>query len=113
VQDGRKVELPAGKLVRLTIRGDDFDYHMGFGVSGKLSIDPTKKPKTLGSALRMKTGNFPDGFRFYEFPCIYEVNGDELRISTYHPKFGRPTEFTSREGSGQILFTFRREKPKP
>jgi uncharacterized protein (TIGR03067 family) len=112
-QEGRQVELPEGKQVRLTIRGHAFDYLMGFGVSGKLSIDPTKMPKTLSSALIKKTGDLPDVFRFYEFPCIYEVNGDELWISARHPKFGRPTEFTSREGSGQILFTFRREKPKP
>jgi uncharacterized protein (TIGR03067 family) len=44
--------------------------------------------------------------------CLYELNGDELRVC--FPMFGtdRPTQFTGAAGSRCFLMTFRRTKAK-
>jgi hypothetical protein len=42
---------------------------------------------------------------------IYELDGDTLRFCVAPPDKDRPTEFTSRKGSGYTLRVFRRVKP--
>ena len=42
----------------------------------------------------------------------YELDGDKFKLCVAAPGKDRPTEFTSKEGSGQTLSTWEREKKK-
>ena len=69
---------------------------------GTATIDPSKKPKTIDYTFTKGEGA---GAKFF---AIYELNGDSFRHCGVL-KGTRPSEFSSRAGSGQILTTFRRE----
>jgi uncharacterized protein (TIGR03067 family) len=70
---------------------------------GTATIDPTRKPKTIDYTLTQGEGA---GTRFI---AIYELDGDVFRHCGVL-KGNRPTEFSSKPGSGHILTTFHREK---
>jgi uncharacterized protein (TIGR03067 family) len=70
---------------------------------GTCTIDPTRKPKTIDYTLTMGEAA---GTRFI---AIYELDGDLFRHCGVL-KGNRPSEFSSKPGSEQILTTFRREK---
>lgn len=84
-----KDDKAIGKGVRLT-RGNEAPF----------KLDPTLKPKTIDFV-------HDDGVIT---PGIYELDGDKLKICNNTPKFPRPKTFASKEGSGQVLITLRREK---
>lgn len=66
---------------------------------GTAVVDPAKKPKTIDYT-------FTSGGKFV---AIYELDGDLFRHCGVL-KGTRPTDFSSKPGSGQILTVFRREK---
>ena len=70
---------------------------------GTAAINPTSNPKTIDYLFTHgeETGN--------SFHAIYELDGDSFRHCGVL-KGSRPSEFSSKPGSGQILTTFRREK---
>ncbi|HWO02292.1 MAG TPA: TIGR03067 domain-containing protein [Blastocatellia bacterium] len=70
---------------------------------GTATLDPTKRPKTIDYVL---TVGAAAGTKFV---AIYELDGDSFRHCGVL-KGNRPTEFSSKPGSGQILTMFRREK---
>lgn len=67
---------------------------------GTAKIDPTRKPKTIDYVFAKEDERFL---------AIYELDGDSFRHCGVL-KGSRPSEFSSKPGSGQILTTFRREK---
>jgi uncharacterized protein (TIGR03067 family) len=69
---------------------------------GKITIDPTKNPKTLDFEPEQKKGNEGTG------RAIYELKGDTLKICISPPGTERPTEFSDKD---QILVTLKRKKP--
>lgn len=70
---------------------------------GTAKIDPTRKPKTIDYTFTKGDGA---GARFV---AIYELDGDSFRHCGVL-RGTRPSEFSSKPGSGQILTMFRREK---
>jgi uncharacterized protein (TIGR03067 family) len=72
--------------------------------SGQSDIDPTKKPKTIDfmPTLGVFSGN--------EYLGIYELGKDTRQICFAPKAKGRPTEFSSPEGSGHFLLKFERVK---
>jgi uncharacterized protein (TIGR03067 family) len=107
VQDGRKVERPPEDRVLQTIEGDVVTFrhvrHSGSVGKARLEVDPTKTPKTMDVIPAEKN----QGPTFYS---LYELEVDLLRDCTRDPFYGRPTEFTAREGSKQGIRTYRRVK---
>jgi uncharacterized protein (TIGR03067 family) len=71
---------------------------------GSIKADPSKKPK----ALDVTSLDGPDKGKTYL--AVYEVSGDDLRISTAEPGKDRPTEVSSKEGNGWMLLTLKRVK---
>jgi uncharacterized protein (TIGR03067 family) len=67
-------------------------------------IDPTKKPKAVDSTYT--SGENKGKTRL----GIYELEGDTLRVCLGPIGKERPTEFSSKPGSGNLLFRFEREK---
>ena len=117
--DGGKTEdakNPPKKPIRLTITEDKFTTSSAGGDSvSTFKLDPTKKPKQLD--LTAVEANLL-GERLTSL-CIYEVDGDELKVCSWFPfeekSFKlqkRPTEFTTKRGSDNVIEVYKREKPK-
>jgi uncharacterized protein (TIGR03067 family) len=67
-------------------------------------IDPSKKPKHSDAT-------FTEGELTAKTLGIYEVDGDNMKICYGLPGKDRPTEFSSKPGSGQVLIVYKRDKP--
>ncbi|MFY9610966.1 MAG: TIGR03067 domain-containing protein [Blastocatellia bacterium] len=106
IDDGKQMPSEEAKKNRLTFdvagrwKVEVDDKVVGEGTA---TIDPTSQPKTIDYTFTQGEGA---GTRFV---AIYELNGDSFRHCGVL-KGTRPSEFTSKAGSGQILTTFRREK---
>lgn len=91
-----------------TITYDDHKWVIKLGntelSTGTSKLDPTKTPKQID--LTNLTG--PD--KGQTLLAIYELDGDEYRACIAAPGKDRPTEFTSKEGSGQRLIISRKQK---
>lgn len=72
---------------------------------GTSTIDPAKKPKTidLTTTEGQDAGKTALG--------IYELDKDSRKVCYAQPGKDRPTELASKEGSGHVLVTLKREKP--
>jgi uncharacterized protein (TIGR03067 family) len=68
----------------------------------KLTIDAAKKPKAIDY---LPDAGQEDGKTVMG---IYEVKGDELRLCVAEPGKDRPTELSSKKGSGWKLWTLKR-----
>jgi uncharacterized protein (TIGR03067 family) len=107
-KDGKKTTAEQLEKTRSIISADGSAMVQREGktiIQGNFKIDPTKKPKqseatyTLGE-LKGKT-----------VLGIYEVDGDNMRICYALPGQDRPTEFSSKPGSGHVLIVYKRDKP--
>lgn len=72
---------------------------------GTIKIDPTKKPKTLDATQTSEGDN-----KGKTIPGIYVLEGDTLKVCSTAPGKDRPTEFSSKAGSGHFLREYKREK---
>jgi uncharacterized protein (TIGR03067 family) len=102
-RDGK--ELPAEDVEKMTrvVKGDSYRV-LREGkevVKGTITVDPSKKPKTVDAA-REGTDQPALG--------IYEFDGDKQKICFALPGKDRPTEFSAKEGSGRILTVWKRKK---
>ena len=73
--------------------------------SGVLKIDPAKKPKEIDIMDESGTKNEKTKLG------IYEIDGDTYKYCLAPAGKPRPTDFTSKEGSGDSLGVMKREKP--
>lgn len=72
---------------------------------GTSKLDPTKKPKQID----LTNDSGPDKGKTLQ--AIYELNGDEYKVCIAAPGKDRPTEFASKEGSGQRFIVSKKQKP--
>jgi uncharacterized protein (TIGR03067 family) len=103
--NGKALPEDQVKKVRLTVKGDRFMVDIG-GKMLELSfkIDPTKKPKAIDLTVKMDDNSMVT-------LGIYEVTADTLKLCrTAEGRKDRPTEFTTKEGSGTVMSTYKREK---
>jgi uncharacterized protein (TIGR03067 family) len=94
--------------VKVTFTGNRFTARRQGQVllEGSIRLDPSAKPKRIDT--RMSSGPNKGRTRL----GIYELNGDRLRIC--YAEFGkdRPAVFSTREGTGFLLFVYQRDRPK-
>jgi uncharacterized protein (TIGR03067 family) len=72
---------------------------------GTVTIDPTKKPKTVDTTQTSEGDN-----KGKTALGIYELEGDTMKICSADFGKERPTEFSSKPGSGHFLRVYKREK---
>src|SRR6516162_8806581 len=112
VNDGKtlvdeKTPAKRGPATKLVYEGDTWMIKVGDKTvaSGAFKIDATKTPKEID--ILDESGVKNDKTKL----GIYELNGDTYKFCLAPAGKPRPTEFTSKEGSGHSLGVNKREKP--
>ncbi len=103
-KDGNKA--PPDQLAKTTFSADGkfVVEHEGKTVAaGTTVIDPSKTPKHSDAVF--KVGDVTSKTK-----GIYEVDGDNMKICYALPGKDRPTEFSAKAGSGQVLIVYKRDK---
>jgi uncharacterized protein (TIGR03067 family) len=106
VMDGQKFSDDDAQSFFRTVKGDEYSLSLFTKTleKGTFKIDATKKPKTMdGYPSYLKDKSKPN-------LGIYELDGDKLTTCFAQPGKERPTKFESKEGSGQTLAVWEREK---
>ena len=87
--------------------GDSLTLHSDTEVRrhGITTLDPTRNPKAINTW--DQDGPYDDR----TVPGIYELKGDSLKLCFARPGDQRPTEFTTKKGTGFLLVVYERKKP--
>jgi uncharacterized protein (TIGR03067 family) len=104
--EGRMIPAEILKDDSLVLKGRQFTSTIqGKTTNGVFKIDPTAKPKAIDVTFTDGPGkdNSQKG--------IYELEGDTQKICFAAPGKPRPTEFSSKPRSGQMIQVLEREKP--
>lgn len=106
--DGQKGLERVNAAKRLVFKDDQAIMQVGDLVQrrARIKLDPTKMPKTIDSLISEgpNEGATSRG--------IYEIQGDTLKTCFGRPGADRPKVFEAGAGSGQIVSTYERVKPK-
>ena len=105
--DGQPMPADMLKQMKRVCKGDEATTMMGTQVflKAKITIDPSKKPKTIDYQMT-------DGFTKGKTQLgIYEVDGDTFKACFSKPGAERPTDFTTKPGDGRTLSVWKRDKP--
>jgi uncharacterized protein (TIGR03067 family) len=96
--------MPDAVVKTMKLELKDGKYTVG-NDSGTVSVDPGKKPKEM----EVKGVQGPNKGK--TFLCIYELDGDTMRICYDLSGKSRPKEFKTTEGTQLFLVTYKRKKP--
>jgi len=104
--DGQQMPEEMRKEMKRVCRGDVTTTTLGARtfLKAKITIDPSKKPKTIDYEML-------DGFTKGKKQLgIYEVDGDRFKSCFGKPDGERPTEFATKPGDGRTLSVWKRDK---
>src|SRR5262249_3941522 len=103
---GQKFPEEIRKSTKLTIKDDKYTVSIGTEGTdkGTVKLNSSAKPK----AMDITGTEGPNKDK--TFPCIYELNGDTMRVCYDLSGKARPTEFKSPAGTQIFLATYQREK---
>ena len=104
--DGQPMPEEMRKQMKRVCKGDETTTTMAgeLFIKAKISIDPSKAPKTIDYEM---LGGFTKGKKQLG---IYEVDGDTFKSCFAKPGAARPTDFTTKPGDGRTLSVWKREK---
>src|SRR5262249_51939298 len=104
--DGKAMPEEFLKGAKRTAKGDETTIVISGQVFMKatFTIDPAKKPKTIDYTM---TEGFTKGKKQLG---IYEIEGETVKFCFASPGKDRPKEFTAKEGSGNTLSVWKRDK---
>jgi uncharacterized protein (TIGR03067 family) len=106
VRDGKKPSDEKG--IKLIITGTKYSLTQEssavIGHRGTFLLDPAMKPK----ATDVTVTDGPDKGKI--FLGIYELSSDDYKVCFASVGKDRPTEFSSKQGSGNLLQIWKREK---
>src|SRR5258706_15982605 len=102
--DGQPMPDDMRKQMKRVCKGDETTTTMAGKVfiKAKITIDPSKKPKTIDYQM---TEGFTKGKTQLG---IYEVDGDTFKSCFAKPDAERPADFTSKPGDGHTLSVWKR-----
>jgi len=105
-RDGKKTPPEELTAIKLTIRANNFVLRRDSAVlsEGTFTLDPTRKPKEIDETITAG----PNRGKLSQ--AIYEIDEKHHTICFAAAGRERPTEFSSKPGSGRILQVWRREK---
>jgi uncharacterized protein (TIGR03067 family) len=106
-RDGKKFTEEEVKKTKLFIKGETFripESSAATSEDGTFNFDPSKKPKEINAT----TGSGPDKGKTWQ--GIYKLAADKYKACFAPPGKDRPTEFSSKAGSGHLLQLWKREK---
>jgi len=101
--DGEKAPEERVQQIRVVIAGSKHTVYFGADAVAKdvpFTLDPTKSPKATDDTL-------PDG---QVVRGIYKLDGDILTSCVAQAGKDRPTEFKTKEGTDQILLSYKKAK---
>ena len=104
--DGQPMPDLLLKQMKRVCKGDEAAVTMAgqIYIKAKVTIDPSKKPKTIDYQM---TDGFTKGKKQLG---IYEVDGESFKSCFGKPGAERPIDFTSQPGDGRTLSVWQREK---
>ena len=104
MEDGNSLAEDKVKQTTIVIEDDTFRFPQlaedATSKAGTLKLDATKKPKQMDTVSTEKEVML----------SIYELEGDSYKVCFAPVGKPRPSEFTSKSGSGNILQVWKREK---
>ena len=105
--DGQPMPDLLLKQMKRVCKGDEAAATMAgqIYIKAKVTIDPSKKPKTIDYQM---TDGFTKGKKQLG---IYEVDGESFKSCFGKPGAERPADFTSKPGDGRTLSVWKCEKP--
>jgi uncharacterized protein (TIGR03067 family) len=102
---GEKLSESAIKIAKLTIVGDKYSVKLGEDtIIGIQKLDPTQKPKAIDA---MDTDGPNKGKTALG---IYKLEKGEFTVCLAPPGMDRPTEFTTKSGTGELLHVWKLKK---
>jgi uncharacterized protein (TIGR03067 family) len=102
-QGGETLPKDVVKAGRLTIQGTKHTVRVGKDkIVGTHELEPTKTPKAIDST----ETEGPD--KGHTIHGIYELEKGRFKVCFAAPAKERPTEFTTKSGTGNILHVWRR-----
>jgi uncharacterized protein (TIGR03067 family) len=105
--DGKPLAADVVKKARLVIQGERHTVKVGNDTYvGTHKLDPNKSPKTID----VKDTDGP--FKGKTLKGIYELTDEAFRICIAPPDKDRPTEFTTKSGTGMLMHEWKKEKDK-
>ena len=104
--DGQPMPDEMRKQMKRVCKGDEITVTAGgqLFLKAKVSIDPSRKPKTIDYEM---TDGFTKGKKQLG---IYELDGDTFKSCFGAPGAERPQDFTSQPGDKRTSSVWRREK---
>ena len=107
--DGQPMPVEMRQQMKRVCKGDEATTMMAGQVflKAKITIDPSKKPKTIDYQM---TEGFTKGKTQFG---IYEVAGDTFKSCFASPGAERPKDFTSTPGDGRTLTVWKRTASPP
>ena len=105
VDGTRKPEPPFATNKVIMLKDGRFVITQGSQFThGVMKIDSTKKPKQYDSTITRGTA------KGLTFSCIYELDGDSLKLCGSYRGGDRPGDFVTGPGSGLVMQVLKREK---
>jgi uncharacterized protein (TIGR03067 family) len=94
--------------MKLTLKGENYTVTMGDNVhdKGTSTVNTKKKPYTAD----IKSEEGPNKGK--TILAIIEIDGDSMKACYDMEGKGRPTEFSTKEDSGNVLILYKRETKK-
>jgi uncharacterized protein (TIGR03067 family) len=103
--NGKPIAAEQAMKIKLTIKGDRYAVDIGERkIELTFKIDPSKKPKTIDFTMAQ-------GEEKAVTLGIYEVSADTFKVCrAVEAGKDRPSEFSTKEGSGTALASYKRAK---